>query len=49
MHNIRKKKLKTKDKTKLVLHALISFFLYAIFMHLWICAQKPLPLLQDVA
>ena len=36
MHNIRKKKLKTKDKTKLLLYTLIIFSLYAILMHLLI-------------
>ena len=36
MHNIRKKKLKTKDKTKLLLNTLIIFSLYAILMHLLI-------------
>ena len=34
MHNIRKKKLKTKDKTKLLLYTLITLSLYAILMHL---------------
>ena len=36
MHNIRKKKLETKGKTKLMLYTLIIFSLYAIFIHLLI-------------
>ena len=36
MHNIRKKNLKTKDKTKLLLHTFIIFSLHAILMHLLI-------------
>ena len=36
MHNIRKKILKAKDKTKLMLYTLIIFSLYAIFMNLLI-------------
>ena len=37
MYNIRKKrKMKTKDKTKLLLYTLIIFSLNAIFMHLLI-------------
>ena len=36
MHNIRKKKLKAKNKTKLLLYTLIIFSLYAVRMHLLI-------------